>query len=128
MRMAKSLMTIKCTSAVARFDGIADALEQYRQHRPMRHVRGYPRSHWMPPSGDYSLRITLAATRATANKTMTKKCTNFAGHFDSHGGAPVWCLAGLDAMEDLLVCRKDQTPPPKSFSSQVWCTPMWGTK
>jgi hypothetical protein len=26
---------------------------------------------------------------------------------------PDWCLAGLDAMEDLLVWRKDQTPLPK---------------
>jgi hypothetical protein len=35
----------------------------------MQHVQGYTGSHWTPPSGDYSLRIALAATRATANKT-----------------------------------------------------------
>jgi hypothetical protein len=35
----------------------------------MQHVYGYTGSHWTPPSGDYSLRIALAATRATANKT-----------------------------------------------------------
>jgi hypothetical protein len=39
------------------------------RHRPMQHVQGYTRSHWTPPSGDYSLRIALAAARATANKT-----------------------------------------------------------
>jgi hypothetical protein len=33
----------------------------------MQHVQGYSGSHWTPPSGDYSLRITLAAR--TANKT-----------------------------------------------------------
>jgi hypothetical protein len=38
-------------------------------HRPMQHVQGYTGSHWTPPSGDYSLRIALAAARATANKT-----------------------------------------------------------
>jgi hypothetical protein len=35
----------------------------------MQHVQGYTGSHWTPPSGNYSLRIALAATRATANKT-----------------------------------------------------------
>jgi hypothetical protein len=30
-----------------------------------------------------------AAARATANKTTTKQMTNFAGHFDGHGNAPV---------------------------------------
>ena len=40
------------------------------RHRPMQHVQGYTGSHWTPPSGNYSLRIALAAARATANKTM----------------------------------------------------------
>jgi len=35
----------------------------------MQHVQGYTRSHWMPPSCDYSLCIASAATRAIANKT-----------------------------------------------------------
>jgi hypothetical protein len=35
----------------------------------MQHVQGYTGSHWTPPLGDYSLRIALAAARATANKT-----------------------------------------------------------
>jgi hypothetical protein len=35
----------------------------------MQHVQGYTGSHWTPPSGDYSLRIALAAARATANIT-----------------------------------------------------------
>ena len=39
------------------------------RHHPMQHVQGYTGSHWTPPSGNYSLRIALAATRATANKT-----------------------------------------------------------
>ncbi len=34
----------------------------------------YSRSHWMPPSGNYLLRITPAAARATAKKTTTTNC------------------------------------------------------
>jgi hypothetical protein len=35
----------------------------------MQHDRGFTRSHWMPPPGDYSLRIAPAAARATINTT-----------------------------------------------------------
>jgi hypothetical protein len=38
-------------------------------HCLMQHVQGYTGSHWTPPLGDCSLRIALAAARATANKT-----------------------------------------------------------
>jgi hypothetical protein len=37
----------------------------------MHHDQGFTRSHWMPPSGNYLLRITLEAARVTAiNTTM----------------------------------------------------------
>jgi hypothetical protein len=62
----------KCTSITGHFGGHASMLKQYRQHCPMQHVQGYPGSHWMPPSGDYSLGIAPAAARATANKTTIK--------------------------------------------------------
>jgi hypothetical protein len=52
------------------------------QHQPMQHVWGYARSHWMPPLGDYLLRIAPPAAMTAANKTTMIKCTNFAGHFD----------------------------------------------
>jgi hypothetical protein len=42
------------------------------QYCPMQHDQGYIRSHWMPPSGDYSLRIAPAAARATINTTIMK--------------------------------------------------------
>jgi hypothetical protein len=32
----------------------------------MRHVQVYSGSHWMPPSGDYSLHIAPVAARVTA--------------------------------------------------------------
>ncbi len=87
--MMKSMMASKCTSITAHFEGLADAPVLCGVHRPAQHVQGYTESHWMPPSGDYSLCRALAAAGATANKTTMKKCTNFAGHFDGRGGAPV---------------------------------------
>jgi hypothetical protein len=89
MMMAKSLMTIKCTLSTGRFDGHGGPPVQYEVHCPMQHVQGYSRSHWMPPSGNCLLRIAPAAAMATANKTTTKTCTPFAGHFDGRGSAPV---------------------------------------
>jgi hypothetical protein len=55
----------------------------------MQYVQGYTRSHWMLPSGDYSLRIAPASARATANDTTMKTYSNFAGHFDGCGNAQV---------------------------------------
>jgi hypothetical protein len=36
----------------------------------MQHDQGFTRSHWTPPSGDYSLRIAPAAARATINTAV----------------------------------------------------------
>jgi hypothetical protein len=66
-------MTNECTSIAAHFEGLADAPEQYRQHCPMRHVQGYSGSHWTPASGNYLLRIALAAARATDKQTTINK-------------------------------------------------------
>jgi hypothetical protein len=73
--MTKSTMTSKCISVAARFDGLADAPEQYRWHCPMRHVQGYLGSHWMPPLGNYLIGIALAAARATGKQTTINKYT-----------------------------------------------------
>jgi hypothetical protein len=73
--MTKLTMTIKCTSFAGRFNGHGGAPEQYRWHCPMRHVQGYSRSHWMPASGDYSLRIAPVAARATGKQTTINKYT-----------------------------------------------------
>jgi hypothetical protein len=71
--MTKSMMTSKCTSIAACFEGLADAPEQYRWHCPMRHFQGYSRSHWMLALGDYSLRIAPAAARAMGKQTTINK-------------------------------------------------------
>jgi len=57
----------ECTSAVGYFDGHGGAPVQYEAHPPMQHDQGFTGSHWTPPSGDYSLRITPAAARVTIN-------------------------------------------------------------
>jgi hypothetical protein len=62
-------MTNKCTSSAGRLDGHSGAPEQYRWHCLMWHVQGYSGSHWMPPLGNYLLRIAPAAARATGKQT-----------------------------------------------------------
>jgi hypothetical protein len=42
------------------------------RHHPMQHDEGFTGSHWMPPSGNYWLRIAPAVARATANKTKVQ--------------------------------------------------------
>jgi hypothetical protein len=71
----KAVVANKCTSSAGRFDSHSNALEQYRQHRPMQHVQGYSGSHWKPASGDYLLRIAPAAARATGKQTTINKYT-----------------------------------------------------
>jgi hypothetical protein len=48
-----------------------------------------PKAHWMLASGNYSLCIAPAATRATGKQTTINKYTYKAGCFDGHGDAPV---------------------------------------
>jgi hypothetical protein len=73
--MTKSTMMNKCTSSAGRFNGHGGAPEQYKWHCLMWHVQGYSESHWMPPAGDYLLRIALAAARATGKQTTINKYT-----------------------------------------------------
>jgi hypothetical protein len=73
--MTKSLMMNKCTLSAGCFDGHGGAPEQYRWHRPMRHVQGYSGSYWTLPSGNYSLHIAPAAARATGKQTTINKYT-----------------------------------------------------
>jgi hypothetical protein len=109
--MMKSLMTNKGNSSASRFDGHISAPEQYRWHCPMRHVHGYPGSHWMPPLGNYLLRIAPAAARATGKQTTTNKYTYKAGRFDGHGNAPVHNRAHLPMEEVQSFTRSHWTPP-----------------
>ena len=64
-----SAATSKCASVAGHFDGRAEALKRYMQHRLMQHVHGYIGSHWTLLSGNYLLRIAPVAAMATNNKT-----------------------------------------------------------
>jgi hypothetical protein len=60
------------------FDSHGDAVA----HRPMKHIRSFTRSHWMPPSGECLRRIAPAAaivnefveTTQNNNKTQLLPC------------------------------------------------------
>jgi hypothetical protein len=84
----------------------------------MQHVQGYSRSHWMPALGNYSLRITPAAARATGIQTTINKHTCKAGHFDGHGDAPVRnCMHRL--VEEVQgFTRSRWTPPLGKYYAQ----------
>ncbi len=42
----------KCRESTVDFDHHADAAVQCGAHRPMEHIPGFTRSHWMPPLGE----------------------------------------------------------------------------
>jgi hypothetical protein len=73
--MTKSTMMNECTLSAGRFDGHGGLPAQYRRNCPMRHVQDYSGSHWMPPLGNYLLRIAPAAARATGKQTTINKYT-----------------------------------------------------
>jgi hypothetical protein len=104
-------MTNKCTSSASHFGGHGGAPEQYRWHPPMQHVQGYFGSHWMPASGDYSLRIAPASARATGKQTTINKYTNKAGRFDSHHNAAVQYRAHCPMEEVQGFTRSRWIPP-----------------
>jgi hypothetical protein len=116
--MTKLTMTLKGNTVAANFEGLADAPEQYRQHRPMQHVQGYYGSHWTPASGDYSLRIAPAAARATDIQTTINKHTCEDGHFDGHGDAPVRNRVHRPMEEVQSFNRSHWTPPLGKYYAQ----------
>jgi hypothetical protein len=116
--MTKSTMTSKCSSIAAHFKDLVDVPVQYKAHSPMHHVQGYTRSHWTLPSGNYLLRIALAAARATANKATMNKCTHFAGYFDGFSGAPVQYRAHRPIKEVQGFTKSHWMPPLGKYCSQ----------
>jgi hypothetical protein len=68
----------KCRRIAGDFDCHADAGVQRGAHRPVEHIRGFTRSHWMPPSGKCLRRIAPVAamvdgfveTTLNTNKTQ----------------------------------------------------------
>jgi hypothetical protein len=104
-------MASTCPSVIDRFDGHGGLPLQIEAHCPMQHVQGYSGSHWTPASGDYSLRITPAAARATGKQTTINKYTYKAGRFDGHGNAPVYNRVHRP-MEEVQSFTRSQWMPP----------------
>ena len=51
----------KCRRIAGDFDCHTDAVVQRGVHRPIEHIQGFTRSHWMLPSGECLHRIAPAA-------------------------------------------------------------------
>jgi hypothetical protein len=66
----------KCRQIAGNFDGHVDAAVQCRMHRPMEHIPGFTRSHWMPPLGKCLHCIAPAAAKVInfgcKHKSLTK--------------------------------------------------------
>jgi hypothetical protein len=68
----------KCRQIAGDLDCHTDAVVRLESHRPLEHVHGFTRSHWMPPSGECLRRIAPAAvmvnkfveTRLNTTKTQ----------------------------------------------------------
>ena len=58
---SESTATKKCRQIDGDFDGHGDASVRRGTHRPIDHIQGFIRSHWMPPSGECLRRIAPAA-------------------------------------------------------------------
>jgi hypothetical protein len=74
-------------------------------------MSSYSGSHLTPPSGDYWLRIALAAARATGKQTTINKYTYKAGRFDGHGDAPVRNHVHCPMEEVQGFTKSNWTPP-----------------
>jgi hypothetical protein len=65
----------KCRQIDGNFDGHGDAVVQRGVHRPMEHIQGFTRSHWMQPSGK-CLRCTAPAAAMVDEFVETTQNTN----------------------------------------------------
>jgi hypothetical protein len=79
----------------------------------MRHVQDYSGSHWTPAFGNYLLRISPAAARATGIQTTTNKYTCEDDHFDGNGNVPV-------PVRDRTHCLMEEV---QSFTRSHWMPP-----
>jgi hypothetical protein len=54
----------KCRQIAGNFDCHTDAAVRHKAHRPIEHIQGFTRSHWMPPLGKCMRRTAPAAIMA----------------------------------------------------------------
>jgi hypothetical protein len=63
----------KCRKIARNFDQHEDVLVQSRVHCPMKHIKGFTRSHWMLPLGKCLRCIALAAAMVAILVENTKQ-------------------------------------------------------
>ena len=63
----------KCRQIDGNFDCHGNAAVRRGVHRPMEHIQGFTRSHWMPASVECLRRITLVAAMVSKNLNQTHK-------------------------------------------------------
>ena len=63
----------KCRQIAGNFDCYADAVVQRGAHHPIEHIKGFTRSHRMPPSAKCLCRIAPAATMVNKFEWNTYK-------------------------------------------------------
>jgi hypothetical protein len=68
----------KCRQIAGNFDHHADAAVRFGVHRPMEHIQGFTRSHWMLPSSECLRRIALAAVMVDKFVENTQNCFQLA--------------------------------------------------
>jgi hypothetical protein len=77
----------KCRRISGNFDCHAYAAVRSGAHRPIEHLQGFTRSHWMPPSGECLHHIATAAdmvdefVKATQNSNKTQLLVSNYGTF-----------------------------------------------
>jgi hypothetical protein len=79
----------KCRRVDGNFDCHGNAAVRCRAYHPMEHIRGFTRSHWMPPSVECLRRITLSAAMVKEFETNTQNtnkaqllASNYTVHFN----------------------------------------------
>jgi hypothetical protein len=63
---------IKCRKITGNFDHNEDVSVQSGMHHPIKHIKGFTRSHWMPPLGKCLRHIAPAAAMVTILVENTK--------------------------------------------------------
>jgi len=58
----------KCRQIDGNFDCHGNVVVRHGAHRPMEHIQGFTRSHWMPPLGECLRRIASIAPAAAMVK------------------------------------------------------------
>ena len=66
----------KCRRIDVNFDSHGDAAVRRGAHRPMKHIRSFTRSHWMPPLGECLCRIAPAAAMVNEFVETTQYTNN----------------------------------------------------